>query len=211
VVGVNVSVSPDSGIGTLFVAVLNKEVKLMDIFARRYLLLPIFVAGVFVLWLYSGIAVSAEDTASKAEVVADKVEKKAEKTEKAEGKDNLVKDEVTVKSDGKGEPVVEQKGEASWYGKGFHGKKTASGEKFDQNDHTAAHPTLPLGSKAKVTNLETGKSVEVEINDRGPYVKGRDIDLSKEAAGEIGIHKDGAAPVEIEAKVPSEEEKKTTK
>jgi rare lipoprotein A len=178
--------------------------------------LGIFVVGVFVLWLYSSIAVSADNTVSKAETVAEKVEKKAEQAEKAEGKDNLVEDEVTVKSDGKGEPVVEQKGEASWYGKGFHGKKTASGEKFNQNDHTAAHPTLPLGTEAKVTNLETGKSVEVEINDRGPYVKGRDIDLSKEAAGEIGIHKDGAAPVKIEANVPpeekkTEEEKKNTK
>ena len=183
----------------------------MDFFTPRYLLLGILIAGVFVFWHYSGIAVAGEDTESRAEAVAKKVGKKADQTEKAEGKDNLVKDDVKVKSDGKGEPVIEQEGEASWYGKGFHGKKTASGEKFNQNDHTAAHPTLPLGTEAKVTNLETGKSVEVEINDRGPYVKGRDIDLSKEAAGEIGIHKDGAAPVKIEAKVPSEEETKNTK
>ncbi len=187
----------------------------MDFFTRRYLLLGIIIAGVCVFWLYSGIAVSGEDTESRAEAMAEKVEKKADQTEKAEGKDNLIKDDVKVKSDGKGEPVIEQEGEASWYGKGFHGKKTASGEKFNQNDHTAAHPTLPLGTEAKVTNLETGKSVEVEINDRGPYVKGRDIDLSKEAAGKIGIRKDGAAPVKIEAKVPSkvpsEEEKKNNK
>jgi len=188
----------------------------MDFFTRRFLLPGIIVVGVLVFWLDSGIAVSGEDTKSRTEAVAEKVEKKAEQTEKAEGKDNLVKDEVKVKSDGKGDPVVEQKGEASWYGKGFHGKKTASGKKFDQNDHTAAHPTLPLGTEVKVTNLETGKSVDVEINDRGPYTKGRDIDLSKEAAGEIGIHKGGTAPVEIEAKIPSEdkkakEEKKDTK
>ena len=182
----------------------------MDFFTPRYMLLGILIAGVFVFWHYSGIAVAGEDTESRAEAVAKKVGKKADQTEKAEGKDNRVKDEVKVKSDGKGEPVIEQTGEASWYGKGFHGKKTASGEKFNQNDHTAAHPTLPLGTEAKVTNLETGKSVDVEINDRGPYVKGRDIDLSKEAAGEIGIHKDGAAPVKIEAKVPSEEEMKNT-
>jgi rare lipoprotein A len=124
----------------------------------------------------------------------------------------LVKDEVKVKTDAKGEPVIEQVGEASWYGKGFHGKKTASGETFNQNDHTAAHPTLPLGTEATVTNLETGKSVEVEINDRGPYTKGRDIDLSKEAAEEIGMKKDGAVPVKVEAKVPSSEvEKKDEK
>jgi rare lipoprotein A (peptidoglycan hydrolase) len=189
--------------------VLNKEINLMDFCTRRFLLLGIIVVGVSVFWIDSGIAVSGEDAESKAEAVAEKVEKKADQTEKAEGKENLVKDNVKVKSDGTGEPVIEQTGEASWYGKGFHGKKTANGEKFDQNDHTAAHPTLPLGTEAKVTNLETGKSVEVEINDRGPYTKGRDIDLSKEAAGEIDIHKDGAAPVKIEAPIPSEEEKKT--
>ena len=116
-----------------------------------------------------------------------------------------------MKTDTKGKPVVEQVGEASWYGKGFHGKKTASGEKFDQNDKTAAHPTLPLGTEATVTNLETGKSVDVEINDRGPYTKGRDIDLSKEAAEEIGMKKDGAVPVKVEAKVPPEDEKKEKK
>jgi rare lipoprotein A len=104
--------------------------------------------------------------------------------------------------------VVEQRGEASWYGKGFHGKKTASGEKFDQDGLTAAHPTLPLGTEVTVTNLETGKSVDVEITDRGPYTKGRDLDLSKKAAKEIDMTEDGAAPVEIEAKVPSEDRKK---
>jgi rare lipoprotein A len=104
--------------------------------------------------------------------------------------------------------VIEQVGEASWYGKGFHREKTASGEKFDQHDLTAAHPTLPLGTEATVTNLETGKSVDVEINDRGPYTKGRDLDLSREAAKEIGMKENGAAPVKIEAKVPSEDGKK---
>jgi rare lipoprotein A len=104
--------------------------------------------------------------------------------------------------------VVEQVGEASFYGPGFHGKKTATGERFDQNDLTAAHPTLPLGTKATVTNLETGDSVEVKINDRGPYAKGRDIDLSKGAAKELGMTKDGVAPVKIEAEVaPSDKSK----
>ena len=159
----------------------------------------------------SGVAFSGDKTEQKAKAIAEKVEKKAEQTEKAEGKNNLVKDEVKVKTDAKGEPVVEQVGEASWYGKGFHGKKTASGETFDQHDLTAAHPTLPLGTEATVTNLETGKSVKVEINDRGPYSKGRDIDLSKKAAKEIGIKKDGAAPVKIEAKVSPEDDKKKNK
>ena len=93
---------------------------------------------------------------------------------------------------------VEQ-GLASWYGPGFHGKKTASGEKYDQNELTAAHRKLPLGSEATVTNLETGKQVEVEINDRGPYVGDRKIDLSKAAAKKLDMLDDGTAPVRIEA------------
>src|SRR4030095_14146876 len=110
-----------------------------------------------------------------------------------------------VKQDDKGQPIVEQVGEASLYGAGFHGNKTATGEKFNQNDKTAAHPTLPLGTKATVTNLDNGNSVDVKINDRGPYVKGRDIDLSKGAAKELGMTKGGVAPVKIEAEVISAE------
>ena len=75
------------------------------------------------------------------------------------------------------------RGEASWYGPRFHGKKTASGDIYNQNKLTAAHKTLPLGSKARVTNLDNGNTVEVEINDRGPFVQGRIIDLSRAAAG----------------------------
>ena len=92
-----------------------------------------------------------------------------------------------------------QTGVASWYGPGFHGKRTASGERFDQNDLTAAHRKLPLGSEVKVTNLENGRAITVEINDRGPYVKGRVIDLSKAAARRLGIVDDGVAKVRIEA------------
>lgn len=84
----------------------------------------------------------------------------------------------------------------------FHGRKTASGEAFNQHDLTAAHLTFPLGARARVTNLRTGESVEVEINDRGPHAKGRDIDLSKRAATVIGMIKAGTAPVKIEAAVP---------
>ena len=89
-------------------------------------------------------------------------------------------------------------GTASWYGPGFHGKKTASGEIYDQNKLTAAHKTVPLGSKARVTNLDNGNTVEVEINDRGPFVDGRIIDLSRAAAGALGIVKSGTAPVQVE-------------
>jgi peptidoglycan lytic transglycosylase len=89
-------------------------------------------------------------------------------------------------------------GTASWYGPGFHGKKTASGEIYDQNKLTAAHKTVPLGSKARVTNLDNGNSVEVEINDRGPFVEGRIIDLSRAAAGVLGLVESGTAPVRVE-------------
>jgi rare lipoprotein A (peptidoglycan hydrolase) len=197
-------------LGALF-ALKGKGVRSMNTLVRRYLLLGILAAVIFVLWFSSNVFVSGENIEAKAEAIAEKVEKKAKQIEKREGKKDLVKDEVKVKTDTKGKPVIEQVGEASWYGKGFHGKKTASGKKFNQHDHTAAHPTLPLGTEATVTNLETGKSVDVEITDRGPYTKGRDIDLSKEAADEIGMKKDGSVPVKIEAKVPSEDEKKNTK
>ena len=89
-------------------------------------------------------------------------------------------------------------GEASWYGGDFNGKTTASGHTFDETKMTAAHRTLPLGSKAKVTNLDNGKSVEVEINDRGPYTKGRIIDLSHAAAKVLGIGDHGTARVSVE-------------
>ena len=137
----------------------------------------------------------------EAKKIAAKVKRGAELSEKAEGRQDFVKDKVTVTKGENGQPIIEQVGEASFYGPGFHGKKTATGEKFDQNERTAAHPTLPLGIQATVTNLETGDSVEVKINDRGPYVKGRDIDLSKGAAEELGMTKGGVAPVKIEAEV----------
>jgi rare lipoprotein A len=89
-------------------------------------------------------------------------------------------------------------GEASYYGGDFHGKKTANGEIFDQNKMTAASKELPLGSKATVTNEETGKSVDVKINDRGPYADGRVLDVSKGAAKRLDMLDDGTAPVKIE-------------
>ena len=82
---------------------------------------------------------------------------------------------------------VSQTGIASWYGPGFHGKATASGVIYDQNDLTAAHQTLPLGTRAMVINLETGSSTEVTINDRGPFAKGRIIDLSYGAGKALGM------------------------
>lgn len=97
-------------------------------------------------------------------------------------------------------PVVSgvQTGVASWYGPGFHGKRTANGEIFDQHELTAAHPSLPLGSRAVVTNLRNGRAVEVRINDRGPFVGGRCIDLSYAAARTIDMIGPGTAPVRVE-------------
>jgi rare lipoprotein A len=93
-------------------------------------------------------------------------------------------------------------GKASWYGPGFHGRETASGEIFDQREMTAAHPTLPLGTEAEVTNLENKKKVEVEITDRGPYAKDRAIDLSKAAAQKLGMKEEGVSKVKIETAEP---------
>jgi len=108
-------------------------------------------------------------------------------------------EEEPVKPQGK---KVEQIGKASWYGPYHDGKETATGETFDPDELTAASPTLPLGSTATVTNLETGKSVKVKINDRGPYVKGRKIDLSQAAARKIGLTHKGVARVKIVSTVP---------
>ena len=86
-------------------------------------------------------------------------------------------------------------GKASWYGPGFHGRLTANGEIFDENALTAAHKELPFGTKVLVTNLTNGKSTIVTINDRGPYVKGRHIDLSRAAAKEVGMIDAGVVDV----------------
>jgi rare lipoprotein A len=90
-----------------------------------------------------------------------------------------------------------QTGEASWYGEPHHGRTTASGEIYDMNQLTAAHRTLPLGTRVLVTNLKNGRAVEVRINDRGPSVEGRIIDLSFAAAKELGAVPSGTIPVRI--------------
>jgi rare lipoprotein A (peptidoglycan hydrolase) len=92
----------------------------------------------------------------------------------------------------------EEFGQASWYGGQHHGRTTASGARFDMNKMTAAHRTLPLGTNVRVTNLDNGRSVEVVVNDRGPYVGSRIIDLSREAARRLQMEHQGLAPVHIE-------------
>jgi rare lipoprotein A (peptidoglycan hydrolase) len=89
-------------------------------------------------------------------------------------------------------------GIASWYGKRFHGRKTASGKNFNMYNHTAAHRSLPLGTKVKVVNLKNGKEIIVDITDRGPYIKGRIIDLSYAAAKSIEMTKVGIVKVKVE-------------
>lgn len=92
-----------------------------------------------------------------------------------------------------------QEGVASWYGKKFHGRKTSNGETYDMYAMTAAHKTLPMNVHLKVTNLSNSRSTVVRVNDRGPFVKNRIIDLSYSAAKELGVVGPGTAPVRIEA------------
>jgi rare lipoprotein A len=100
------------------------------------------------------------------------------------------------------DPRAVQFGLASWYGPGFHGQETASGEIFDQREMVAAHRTLPLGSVIRVTNLENGRGVVVRVIDRGPYGrnfrKGTIVDLSRAAAGRLGFVKQGLVRVRID-------------
>ncbi|MFQ5953450.1 MAG: septal ring lytic transglycosylase RlpA family protein [Kiloniellales bacterium] len=91
----------------------------------------------------------------------------------------------------------DETGIASWYGPDFHGRLTANGEVFDQDDLTAAHPTLPMPSLVRVTNLENGRSVVVRVNDRGPFVRGRIIDMSRQAARLLGFESKGTAKVRV--------------
>ncbi len=88
-------------------------------------------------------------------------------------------------------------GIASWYGEAFDGNPTANGETYDMNGFTAAHPSLPLGTKVRVTNLRNGRSMVLRVNDRGPYIAGRRIDVSKAAAYRLGFMASGLAMVDI--------------
>jgi rare lipoprotein A len=96
-----------------------------------------------------------------------------------------------------------QVGVASWYGPGFHGRRTASGEIYDQDALTAAHQSLPFGTQVRVTNLDNGRAVDVRITDRGPFVDGRVIDLSRAAARVIGLIGPGVGRVRLEVASPA--------
>ena len=113
---------------------------------------------------------------------------------------NLLNNNLTIKN-----PIIPQQeiiansfsGRASWYGPGFHGRRTANGEVFNQHALTAAHPSLSFGTKVRVTNLNNGRSVIVRINDRGPYSGGRVIDLSTAAARSLNMIRSGVTRVKV--------------
>lgn len=94
-------------------------------------------------------------------------------------------------------PEEFDRGKVSWYGGRFHGRRTASGERFDMYALTAAHPTLPFGTRIKVRRLDTGQEVEVRINDRGPHARGRILDLSRAAAEALGVLQAGESMVAL--------------
>jgi rare lipoprotein A (peptidoglycan hydrolase) len=102
------------------------------------------------------------------------------------------------------DPGYDRVGVASWYGSDFHGRLTANGEIYDQNRLTAAHPTLPLPSNVRVTNLANGRSVVVRVNDRGPFLHDRIIDLSRSAAYHLGFANKGLANVRVTYLGPAE-------
>lgn len=90
-----------------------------------------------------------------------------------------------------------QQGEASYYGREFNGRRMANGERFDPASDSAAHRSLPLGTTARVTNLQNGRSTTVKVRDRGPHARGRVIDVSPQAADHLGMKKEGTAPVRV--------------
>ncbi|MDR5906730.1 septal ring lytic transglycosylase RlpA family protein [Franzmannia qiaohouensis] len=98
-----------------------------------------------------------------------------------------------------GAGVASEEGIASYYADRYHGRQTASGERFDQRALTAAHPSLPFGTRVRVTHLDNGRETVVRINDRGPFVRGRIIDLSRRAAEELDMLRSGVAPVRVSA------------
>jgi len=142
-----------------------------------------WLSGVSLVILFGALAISACNTKDSGEYSG--------------GQGKLTKQK---KGSTSAKPVHKEVGEASWYGPGFQGQETSNGETFDQNEMTAAHPSLPMGTKAKVTNLENGKKVDVRINDRGPHVGHRAIDLSSAAAKKLDMKKDGTTEVKIETK-----------
>lgn len=109
----------------------------------------------------------------------------------------LILSTLTLTTVSKAEQVFMQQGKASWYGGKHHGKKTASGEKYNMHSDTIAHKYLPFGTKVEITNLDNGKTTTGTVRDRGPYVHGRVADVSYKIAQEIGLVKTGVCNVKI--------------
>jgi rare lipoprotein A len=128
------------------------------------------------------------------------IERKMPPSEKTEAKKEAMKEERPIIE--KRETKEVQYGVASWYGPDFHGKPTSSGEVYDMHQLTCAHNTFPLGTVVMVTNLENGRSLELKVNDRGPFVKERIIDLSYAAAQILGMWEKGTALVKVEVVGP---------
>lgn len=152
-------------------------------------------------------AASAKKAASSTKKTASKKGKAAHKAvAKKSGSDSSADRDVWLKRAQSSEALT---GKASWYGKDFHNKATASGLSYDMHTFTAAHRTLPIGTIVKVTDQNNGKSALVCVTDRGPFIKGRIIDVSYAAAKQLGLHKRGVGKVELE--VVSDEHGETLK
>ena len=145
-----------------------------------------------------GMAVSAQETGVQETAAPELESPQKESPQKEDSKIEEMQTDEPQKEAAK-EGVV---GIASYYAAKFHGRRTASGEKFSQKVLTAAHLTLPFGTLLKVTNLQNMKSVIVRVNDRGPHVRGRIVDLSRAAAELIGMRHTGTARVELEILKP---------
>ena len=165
---------------------------------QRFVLatLPAVVAGTLTIGMVSAQAAPTAKS-KKAQQTAGKTA--GNKSNKAGGGSKTAAAQVPMRTKSADKGRVMQSGSASWYGPGFHGRKTASGEKFDMYELTAAHKTLPLGSRVMVRNPANGKEVVVRINDRGPYAAGRILDLSKAAASQLGLISRGHGDVELQA------------
>jgi rare lipoprotein A len=137
-------------------------------------------------------------TAAAQEITAEEVKTEVKVEMKAEVLAEEVKPETILSEEPKNEEIVGLVGLASFYAAKFHGRRTASGERFNSKLLTAAHLTLPFGTQLKVTNPANSKYVIVRVNDRGPYIRGRLLDLSRAAADLIGITRSGVARVELE-------------
>ena len=119
----------------------------------------------------------------------------------AETAPDIVKPDIVKKDPKTGDITVEEQGVASWYGRAWRGRRTASGTRFDDHALTAAHLWLPFATRARVTNIQNGRSVDVVVTDRGPYHGGRIIDLSAKAAELLGMKQNGTAEVLITAQL----------